>query len=319
MFSYDKGIKLNSSSLWLDAGSRVEACVVSHAHLDHAKKHSLMIATDKTIRILDKRIGKTRSIGLEFGEPYDFDGLNVTLLPAGHILGSAQILVQANGSRLLYSGDFNVQQSATAEAIEIPESDILIMESTFGQPAYSFPDRQQVSEMLCNFVAQAFRVGATPVVAGYALGKSQEAMKILGDAGYKLSVHGSVAVLARIYEEFGIRFGDWEKYKRKETDGKVLIIPRIAIRSRMVKRLLHKRIVFLSGWAVNASTKYRYGVDEAIPLSDHADFDGLLEYVRKVNPKKIYTTHGFREFPLHLQRLGFDAEPLQKSKQLSLF
>ena len=237
MFSYDKGIKLNSSSLWLDAGSRVEACVVSHAHLDHAKKHSLMIATDKTIRILDKRIGKTRSIGLDFGEPYDFDGLNVTLLPAGHILGSAQILVQANGSRLLYSGDFNVQQSATAEAIEIPESDILIMESTFGQPAYSFPDRQQVSEMLCNFVAQAFRVGATPVVAGYALGKSQEAMKILGDAGYKLSVHGSVAVLARIYEEFGIRFGDWEKYKRKETDGKVLIIPRIAIRSRMVKRL----------------------------------------------------------------------------------
>ncbi len=319
MFVFDKGLKIDGAQLWVDAKKRVETCVISHAHMDHARKHQRIIATDKTLRFLQKRIGKTQSLTLTYGLPHAFDTCSVTLYPAGHILGSAQVLIERNGSRLLYSGDFNTRTSAVSEPIEIPESDVLIVESTFGRPIYRFLPRAQVEQQLVDFVYDTLRAGAVPVVAGYVLGKSQEAMKILGDAGFELSVHGSVAALARIYEDFGYDFGRWQKYRRTEVEGKVLIIPRNAIRSRMIKRLEHKRIVFLSGWGVNPGTKFRLGVDFVLPLSDHADFDGLIEYVSKVNPRKVYTTHGFRDFARHLIERGFDAEPLVKTRQLSLF
>ncbi|MFQ5652550.1 MAG: MBL fold metallo-hydrolase [bacterium] len=319
MFLCQNGLKIAATPLWLDASRRVDTCVVSHAHLDHAKKHQRILATDKTLRILKKRIGKTRTIELDYRQPYTFDNCTVTLFPAGHILGSAQVLVERDGVRLLYSGDFNLERSLTAESIEIPESDILIMESTYGKPDYRFPPRQQVEQQLIDFAQQALQQQTVPVVVGYVLGKSQEAMKILSDAGFELSVHGSVAALARIYEAFGVEFGRWQPYKKDEVEGKVLIIPRIAIQSRMVKSLPKKKIVFLSGWAVSPATRYRAAVDQALPLSDHADFDGLVEYARKVNAKKIYTTHGFKGFAKHLIQLGFDAEPLQETRQLSLF
>ncbi|MFQ5865686.1 MAG: MBL fold metallo-hydrolase RNA specificity domain-containing protein [bacterium] len=319
MFHFNKGIKINGTSLWLDAQKSVEVCCVSHGHLDHAKKHQQTIATNKTIRIIDHRAGRTRALGLEYHEPLEYDDCCITLFPAGHILGSAQIMVEADGFRLLYSGDFNMQNGATTEPIEIPESDILIMECTFGKPQYRFPKTKVLEEQLLGFVNTALKEGAVPVVVGYALGKAQEAMKILGDAGYQLSVHRTIAQLAEIYEEFEIMFGDWEKHSKDRVDGKVLIIPPRAVRTRMIKRIPKKKTVFLSGWAVHPGTKYRYGVDEALPLSDHADFEGLLEYARRVNPKKIYTTHGFEEFAIYLKQVGFDAEPLQEVKQLSLF
>lgn len=319
MFSYDKGIKIRAIPLWLDAVRRVKACCVSHAHMDHAKRHELVIATNQTIRLFQKRVGRTRFHNVSFRTPFDFEGHQVTFFPAGHILGSAQILVERNGTRLLYSGDFNTRKSATAEEIVIPESDILIMESTFGRPRYRFPARDIVVGKLLDFVNDSLIMGKTPVVLAYALGKSQEAMKILGDAGFRMAVHGSIASLAKVYEEFGIDFGRWEKIRKKDLDGKVLIFPRATIDNRFLGRLENKRTVFLSGWAMDPRTKFRNKVDEALPLSDHADFEGLLEYVKKVNPRRIYTTHGFTEYAGYLRALGYDASELNPSAQLSLF
>lgn len=319
IFQYDKGIEITGSQLWLDAHRSVEFCCVSHAHLDHAKKHRRIVATDETLSFLKQRIGKTSSVKLDYEEPYEFDGCKVTLFPAGHILGSAQTLVEVNGLRLLYSGDFNIEKSAAAEPIKIPESDILIMECTFGRPIYKFPPRKQVEEQLISFVEHSLKENFVPAVIGYVLGKSQEAMKILGDAGFEMSVHGSIARLAKTYEEFDIKLGKWDRYKKDDLEGKVLIAPRNALKTRMLKNLARKRTVFLSGWAVHGGARSRNGVDEALPLSDHADFDGLLKYIRQVKPKKIYTTHGPRAFAFYLRQLGYNAEPLQPAKQLELF
>lgn len=319
MFQYDKGIKIKGADLWLDAVKSVHRCCVTHGHLDHAKKHGEIIATEKTIRILDHRMGKRHAISLDFNTAFEIDGCELTLFPAGHILGSAQVLVQRDGMRVLYSGDFNLEKSATAEEIEIPEADILIMECTFGKPFYQFPARTKVEEQLLSFVQDTLQQKRTPVVIGYVLGKAQEAMKILGDGGFEMAVHGSVAQLATIYEEFGVRFGHWQKFQKSELEGKVIIAPPQALKTRTLKNLPGVTTVFLSGWALHSGMKFRRGFDEALPLSDHADFDGLIEYVRKVKPKKIYTTHGFDEFPNHLRELGFDAELLKSSLQLSLF
>jgi putative mRNA 3-end processing factor len=312
MFVYDRGIRLTSAALWLDASRKVPACCVSHAHLDHARKHGMVIATKTTLALMQARIGVGASITLSYKQPFDYDGLVITLYPAGHILGSAQVLIETNGTRLLYSGDFNTCASATAEAIEVPECDVLIMESTFGKPLYRFPGRDQVTNRLLDFVHLALAQNSTPVVLAYTLGKSHEAMKILAEAGFKLSVHGSIAALAKIYEQNGVDFGDWAKFNDKDLTGRVVIFPRHALDNRRLKKIPEKRTVFLSGWAVNPRLKHRYGVDEALPLSDHADFDGLIEYVRRARPRQVYTTHGFAEFPRHLRAIGFRAELLSK-------
>ena len=319
MFSYDKHLKITGIPLWLDATRRVDACVVSHAHMDHARKHAMTLATAATLALLEKRIGLQRALVLTYGEAHEFCGTHITLFPAGHILGSAQVLVEIQGKRLLYSGDFALKKALTAEPIQIPESDTLIMECTFGRPRYRFPDRTEVIHRLVDFIESALAAGVTPVVAGYSLGKTQEVMKILGDAGYRLSVHGSVARLARVYQEHGVVFQPWENFNRNDLEGKVVVVPRIALKSRQIRRIENRRTVFLTGWAVNPAIRQRYEVDEALPLSDHADFDDLIEYVRRVRPRKIYTTHGHKDFSLHLRNLGFDAKPLSRKRQLSLF
>ena len=152
IFQYDKGIKITGSGLWLDAHRSVDFCCVSHAHLDHVKKHRKVVATPETLFFLKQRIGKTQSVKLNYEQPFEFDGCKLTLFPAGHILGSAQMLVEVEGLRLLYSGDFNMEDTAAAEMIKIPESDVLIMECTFGRPFYRFPPRKQVEEQLIQFV-----------------------------------------------------------------------------------------------------------------------------------------------------------------------
>ncbi|MFQ5677769.1 MAG: MBL fold metallo-hydrolase, partial [bacterium] len=222
MFHYDKGIKINGAALWLDAERRVEFCCVSHAHLDHARKHDLVIATEQTVTFLKQRLGKSKTVTLRYEEPYEFDGCKITLFPAGHILGSAQTLVETNGARLLYSGDFNMDDNVAAEPIKIPQSDVLIMECTFGKPQYRFPPRKQTEKKLVEFVSETLKQHAVPVVIGYVLGKSQEAMKILGEAGFEMSVHGSIARLAETYERYGIQLGRWHRYHKDEIAGKVL-------------------------------------------------------------------------------------------------
>ncbi len=319
MFDYHHGIKINGTHLWLDAKKVVDFCCISHGHMDHVFRHKKMIATPATLEFAHLRVGKTDSVALNYSQPYEIKDARITLYPAGHILGSAQVLVEMDGLRLLYSGDFNLDASPAAEAIEIPNCDILIMECTFGKPFYRFPPRHQVEEQLINWVQKTLRQDKVPVVVGYVLGKAQEAMKILGEAGFELSVHGSVKQFARIYEQFGIHFGHWEKFNAQNLEGKVVIVPPKVVRNRTLNKIAKKKTIFLTGWAVHPGLKYRYAVDEAIPLSDHADFYGLVEYVRRARPRKIYTTHGPVEFATHLRKLGFDAEPLQKTRQLSFF
>lgn len=314
MFTFDKSIRLRHSTLALDARQYSEACCISHAHTDHIRTHRRVFATPPTVAFMKRRVRQVNATIVPFNEPFTFDGYQIMFLPAGHILGSAQILVERDGQRLLYSGDFKIGDSATAEALQTTACDMLIMECTFGYPRFQFPPREMLIARLCEWANAALRDGVTPVVFAYALGKSQEAMKILCDNGLPLSVHPAILRLAKVYEHFGYHFGDVVPYRRHEPVGqRVLIMPSSARRTRQMEKLGRKRTLYLSGWALDAGAKFRLGVDEALPLSDHADFPGLLEYVRRVNPKKIFTTHGPADFARHLRARGYNAEPLGTS------
>lgn len=317
MFDYDyKGIKVKNAELWLDALRKVPFSFISHGHSDHLKNHTKVLATPPTLRFHALRSRQTEVLALEFGRRLEFDGMTVQLFPAGHIIGSAMIRIEKDGVSLLYSGDFKLQPGLTAEPIEIPQADILIMESTYGHPEYTVDKgRAELYAELGEFIEDCFLHNYTPVVLAYSLGKAQEAMKIIGDCGYRVHVHTSAWVMAEIYREFGVEFRNclpWigEPLPPRE----VLIIPPHLARSRRSLLLGRCRTVFLSGWN-KGSHGPRWQADHIIPLSDHADFNDLQEFVLSVHPQKIFTTHGFSQFPHHLRELGFEAQLLAADYQ----
>ncbi|RPH89442.1 MAG: MBL fold metallo-hydrolase [Calditrichaeota bacterium] len=316
MFEYDaRGIRIKNSEFWLDAHRVVPFSFVSHGHSDHIKNHPLILATPPTIRFHHLRARQKQVLSLDFRRPYQLGDMTIELYPSGHILGSAMIRIEKDGSSLLYTGDFKLKKSWTTCNIEIPQADILIMESTFGHPLYTFDiTPEDLVAHLITFIEDCIRSSVQPIVLAYGLGKAQEAMKILGSAGYEVKVHRAAWEIAQIYEQFGAAFENCTLWKNEPLkSGQVLIVPPHLMQMNKLKDIPpRRRTVLLSGWAKSESG-HRFGSDHMIPLSDHADFNELLSFVKQVNPHKIFTTHGFEDFPAHLRNLGYDADLLKNA------
>ncbi len=319
MIILDRGIKIRGLDLWLDATRSQPLSFISHAHQDHVARHQQAITSPSTANLLQKRdTGIKKIIRLNFHEPFQLNGVRIELFPAGHILGSAQILIE-NDHRIVYTGDFKLRSSRTAESVVFKPCDILIMESTFGRPHYIFPPVEESLNQLIHFIHEAFEQRAVPVLYAYALGKSQEVIKILGDSGYAVCIHPIVQQFTEVYQACGVRFHNLEPISGNHFYRKVLVLPPHLRRSRLVQRLHRKRTAMLTGWAVDQGAARRFGVDRAIPFSDHADFRELLTYVKRVQPRKVYTVHGFPELAAALRKIGFSATHLENNRQLRLW
>ena len=246
-------------------------------------------------------------------------GLDLMLLPAGHIFGSAQFFLETGAGSLLYTGDFKLRPGQSAEATEWRQADTLIMETTYGLPRYRLPPTDKVISQIVAFCLDALEEKAVPVLLGYSLGKAQEILCALAGARLKPMLHGSVFRMTRIYEQFGQSFCEYERYDANAVSGKVLICPPSANRSRMLEKIPSKRVAMISGWAMDPNARYRYQVDAAFPLSDHADYTDLLRYVELVQPKRVLTLHGFAaEFARDLRERGVEAWALSHENQLEL-
>jgi putative mRNA 3-end processing factor len=320
MFHFDQGLFLTQASLAVDVRRRQARSFVSHAHTDHIARHEIALATPTTGKLYRHRLGKHhRVLEMPYRQPIEFGGLRLTALPAGHCLGSAMLLADDGERSLLYTGDFKLGPSATSEEAELPHADVLVMESTFGLPRYRMPPRDETIAQLIEIVTNAFAAGKTPVIHAYPLGKSQEVTKLLTSHGISVLQHSTIYAVSRIYEECGMNLGDVGVYSGQPLDGHAIVtLPRGMNEFRLAK--LGKTVTIApTGWAIDASTKYRWGVDHAIPLSDHADYDQLIETVRRVEPSEIHCTHGPVEFVDHLRDLGFNAFPLAPRRQRQLF
>ena len=317
---YERGVHLPELDLWLDPFDAKPFAFVSHAHSDHIARHKEVILSERTARLMQARMpGERQEHVLPFSEKRAFPGMEVTLLPAGHIFGSAQILVEASGATLLYTGDFKLRHGRSAEAAQWQNADTLIMETTYGVPRYRLPPTEDVIEQITAFCMRSLHEGEVPVLLGYSLGKAQEILCALDGAGLTPMLHGSVFAMTRIYEQFGQSFCRYLRYDPNEVTGKVLICPPSANRSRMLEKIARKRVAMISGWAVDPGAIYRYQVDAAFPLSDHADYDDLVRYVELVRPKRVLTLHGFaEEFAADLRRRGQEAWALTAANQLEL-
>ena len=318
-------LHLPDLKLWLDPHEpQVEPVFVSHAHSDHIAEHQDIILSAPTARLMQTRMaGKWHQHVMNFGEPQHFqageNAFELTLLPAGHIFGSAMALLNVPAVSILYTGDFKLRPGLSAEPCRPQAADILIMETTYGRPQYVFPPTADVLKGVVRFCREALDNGETPVLLGYSLGKSQELLCSLGDENLPLMLHGAVYKLTKIYEQFGQCFPKYERYEAGLAQGKVLLCPPNVVNSAMLRNLGRTRTAILTGWAVDSNCRFRYQCDAAFPLSDHADFTDLIEMVKLVQPKKIYTLHGFAtDFAQTLRDLGYDAQALSEQEQFTL-
>jgi len=317
---YDHGVYLPVYDLWLDPWEAKRFAFVSHAHSDHIAPHKEIILSERTARLLQARMPGSRTEHiLPFGEQRRVHDVGLLLLPAGHIFGSAQLFLSNQGETLLYTGDFKLRHGKSAEAAEWRPADTLIMETTFGLPRYQFPPTAHVIAQIVAFCREAIEDSAVPVLLGYSLGKAQEILCSLDGAGLTPMLHGSVYQMTRIYEQFGRSFCEYVRYNRNDVAGRVLICPPSASHSPMIQKIPRKRVAMISGWAVDPNAAYRYQVDAAFALSDHADYNDLIRYVDLVQPKRVFTLHGFAsEFARDLRERGIEAWALSEENQMDL-
>ncbi|MBV9488696.1 MAG: ATP-dependent DNA ligase [Verrucomicrobia bacterium] len=317
---YDRGVHLPELDLWLDPRDERETAFVSHAHSDHVGNHHEVILSEVTGRLMAARLpGNRLEHRHPFRRPFTFRGAELTLYPAGHIFGSAQLHIRLNDSSLLYTGDFKLRAGRSAEPVEWTSADTLIMETTYGLPQYVFPPTNQVIDQLRRFCVESLEDGMIPILFGYSLGKAQEILACLCDSGLRVALHPSVYRMTRLYEEMRQRLPAYTLYTADDPTPGVLICPPGANRAQLVQKIKNRRTAVLTGWALHPGAIHRYQCDAAFPLSDHADYQDLVRYVELVQPKRVLALHGYaREFAEDLRRRGFEAWSLGEDNQLEL-
>jgi DNA ligase-1 len=316
---YERGVELPREGLWLDPQGPRDLAFVSHAHSDHTGRHRESILTEATSRLMCARMGEPAGCEhvLAYRERRRIRNFDIELLPAGHVLGSAQCLVTTEEGTLLYTGDFKLRPGLSCEAAQAVSADTLIMETTFGRPRYAFPPAEKVIADVVKFCLEAREDGATPVLLGYSLGKAQEILFAVAAAGLPIMLHASVWSMSQVYESLGVTFPPYEKYVAGAVGDHVLICPPGVAGSAMLRGIKSRRVAVMTGWAMDGGAAYRYEVDAAFPLSDHADYPALLRYVEMVQPRRVLTLHGFaREFARDLRARGIEAWALTAADQL---
>jgi len=303
-------IKEDDKNVILDSSKQVKNGVVTHGHLDHLVKDSYM--TPPTLDILEVRKGEKRGKRILYGFPHDVGGFEVTLYPAGHVFGSAMAKVED----VLYTGDFNPYGGKTCKRAVPYDCSTLIVESTYGKPEYDLPPKDEVIEDLLAWTKQQIEEG--PVIMGaYQFGKAQEIIALLNEEGIKPYTPNSIAKISEVYNSYdiGLEYEVWNG-KAKE-DNYALVVPPGELRRPVGEMMREVRkeggsSTYLSGWCAIYPFYKSMDLDAQFPLSDHAGFQELLDFVDRCDPEKVYTVHGSaEEFAGSIEtKLGIDAEAL---------
>lgn len=288
------GLYCSEGDFYLDPLKPVPTAVISHAHADHAiGGHQQVFATEATLAFMDLRYGKNAGKAkkiIPYHQKFTIKEVQITLIPAGHILGSAQVLMEFDGVRYLYTGDFKLQPDATCEMLEWVKADVLITETTFANPAIKHPD--QVLE-----IEKLNRISGNILLGAYALGKSQRLIQMINQfcPEKEILVHRQIDPINRVYEKFGFLSGKYRLYDRKSIKTQnnfIYLVPPFTFHSYI--RATGLRRIFASGWK-NLQTNPQ----DSLYISDHADWRDILLMIDKVQPEQVWTLHGNG---LHLQQ-----------------
>ena len=317
-FILDRDLYVPAIDAWIDPSEPRARAIITHGHADHARSgHGAVLATPETIAIMQTRYGEDcagRFEPLPFGDVLRIDSTRVSLHPAGHILGSAQVLIEAQGQRALVTGDYKRLPDRTAEPFEPVECDLLVTEATFGLPVFQHPAPQaEIGRLLKSVAAQPERCH---LIGCYALGKAQRVIALLRDAGWDqpIYLHGAMIRLCALYEELGVPLGDLRPatgMPKAEMAGQIVIAPPSAIRDVWSRRFPDPVVCQASGWMSIKQRARQALVELPLVISDHCDWDELNQSILECRAGTVWVTHGREDALVHwCRQQGLDAEPL---------
>jgi putative mRNA 3-end processing factor len=298
-----KGLWCEPGGFFIDPVRPVDRAVITHGHADHARAgHGAVAATPETLAIMAARYGEdftARREPVACGRAFSRNGVSVSLHPAGHVLGSAQVLVEHRGLRICVSGDYKRRRDPTCAGFEPVPAHVFVSEATFGLPVFRHPDAAgEIAKLLDSvrrFPDRAHLVGA------YALGKAQRVIALLRESGYAetIFIHGALKALCDLYEAHGVALGPMESAtlengERQKNDfaGRIVIGPPSSFQTAWARRFPDPVTAFASGWMQVRARARQRGVELPLVISDHADWDELVGTVREVGPDELWITHG---------------------------
>jgi putative mRNA 3-end processing factor len=314
----DKGLYCPPGDFYVDPWQPVSRAVVSHAHADHARPGSQRyVAAAAGEPLLRARLGDEARIEfLSYGEVVEFGGVQVSLHPAGHVLGSAQIRIAYQGEVWVVSGDYKREADPTCAAFEVVPCDTFITEATFALPIYRWPDPAVVFEEVNEWWRENQEEGRASVLFAYALGKAQRVMAGIEASIGPIYVHGAVDRLNQAYAEAGVALPDatYATDAPQTTDWSraLIIAPTSAQNTPWLRRFGAHSTAFASGWMRVRGQRRRRSVDRGFVLSDHADWPGILQTIEETGAQRVFVTHGYTP-PLvrWLRDSGLEAYGLQ--------
>ncbi len=316
------GLYVLPAEAMIDPTTPQSIALVTHGHADHARSgHKHVIATPQTLDIMAARYGQNFAqtvTPLAYGESMALGEVQLSMAPAGHVLGSAQIIIDYKGQRLIAAGDYKRSSDPTCQPFEIVSCDVFITEATFALPVFRHPEPSDEIEKLLQ--AKHLFPDRTILVGAYALGKAQRIIALLRQAGYDqpIYIHGALRKLCDLYERHGIDLGPLLPASAGQAGtaqpdliGKIVIAPPAAYASKWAQRLTDPLFAFASGWMQVRQRAKQKGAELPLILSDHADWPDLLHTLQQIDPKEVWVTHGREDALLHVcEKMGIKARAL---------
>lgn len=318
LYPTECGLFCEPGGFHIDPVRAVDRAVVTHAHSDHARAgHGAVLATTETIAFMRERMGagsagSFQSLGL--GSQVSIGGVNVRLAPAGHILGSAQVVLEWNGQRAVVSGDYKRAPDPTCAPFEVVPCDVFVTEATFALPVFQHePAEREARRLLESVRAHPER---THLVGVYSLGKCQRLIKLMRLAGYEETIylHGALRGMTAIYERLGVALGPVMGVSdtgKADLAGALVLCPPSALADRWANRFADPLRVFASGWMRVKGRIRQRNVELPLVISDHADWRELIDTIVETGAEDVWVTHGRDDALVYqLEKMGRKARAL---------
>lgn len=309
----DKGIYCQQANIYIDAWKPVDHCIVTHGHADHSRwGHKKYITHHKNVPIIKHRLGDIVVSGKAWGETFTVNGVTFSLHPAGHIVASSQVRVEYKGEVWVFTGDFKTEDDGIAEPFELVQCNTFITECTFGLPAFKWTPQSEVFSGINNWWATNKQEGRTSVLFGYSLGKAQRLLKHLDTQNGKIYTHGAIENMTEVLRA-NYKFPETHRITRDTTKdeikGNIVLAPPSAHGGTWIRKMVPYVTASASGWMTFRGARRRRAIDKGFVLSDHADWDGLLNTVKETGAEKVIATHGYTDiFARYLrEEMGLDA------------
>ncbi len=309
----DKGLYCRQGNFYIDPWKPVDRAIITHAHSDHMRAGSKWyLCHYYTKPLLLARLGEHPVQTVEWNETVDMNGAKVSLHPAGHIIGSSQIRVEYKGEVWVVSGDYKIKDDGISGAFEPVKCNVFITESTFGLPIYKWKPQADIYDDIKSWIGRNKEKGVSSVLIAYSLGKGQRVLQPVSEMTDTIYVHGAIANMQRALEESGWNFPQVERITpetpKSKLAGSVVIAPPSADGTPWMKKFSPFAVGVCSGWMQVRGSFRRRNADAGFALSDHADWDGLLEAIHATEAEKVYATHGFQSaLSRYLNEHGIEA------------